>query len=72
MRIQEGTAKMEQDYGGNFKTGQRQKVNSKNPLFDREREKEIISGKKRKTRARVGGIVGIENKTKSSISVSFF
>lgn len=50
---------MEQDHGGDLKTGQRQKANSKNSLFDREREKEINLGKKRKTRERVGEVVGI-------------
>lgn len=59
MRIQQGTAKTEQDHGGDLKTGQRQKVNSKNSLFDIEREKEVLSGEERKTREKEGDIVGV-------------
>lgn len=42
-----------------MKTGQRQKVNSKNSLFDIEREKEVLSGEERKTREKEGDIVGV-------------
>ena len=72
MRILQGTAEMEQDHGGVLETGQRQEVSRKNYLCDREREKEGISGEKRKTRERVGQILGVQNQPKSSISVAFF
>lgn len=47
MGIQQGTAKIEQVHGGDLNIGQRQKVNSKNSLVQREERKlfQEIKGK---------------------------
>lgn len=39
MGVQQRAAKVEQGHGGDLNIGQRQKVNSKNSLFEREERK---------------------------------